>query len=376
LQEMEVFVPSLDVQKEILSIEAKIMEEHNLLLGLQNEVMEYRRELWNNPGSSRKIKSKIELLSGRLSRGLKQQAEESLEVWIETLPFPLASILRTWLATGSNHYGDKVNHLLHFFEALGEFSSTIFLSAFSNNPAFFQPHKEKLVETIKGQNLSFQRATFGTWKIIVEYLGKQTRLLLGDNMNGKALCAELFVDPSLRLPEMFSNTKLAEILSKTNKFRNDWHGHIGYVAPEEYRIRNQELVSILQEFREITGDIWDQVQLVNSQSCKPRTGVFENEISILKGSNGEFLSDTWAMAEYLEIDSLYLVSKNSGRALKLLPLIKLEQPPQTAKAACYFFNRKESDGLRYLVYHLSEKSEKIEPIGDVPETMRLFIEGQ
>jgi hypothetical protein len=175
--------------------------------------------------------------------------------------------------------------------------------------------------------------------------------------------------------KMLGDKKLANILSKTNKMRNDWGGHKGYVSPEESRLRNEQLLGVLQEFREIVSGIWNQTRLVNALYCKPRNGVFENEVAILMGSNGEFLKEKRPMSEYLDVDRLYLASKDSSRALKLLPLIEIGPSPQSAKNACYFFNRVESEGIRYIAYHFSEKSERVQPVGDLSGVMKLFIEG-
>lgn len=342
---------------------------------MQNEIAEYRRELWNNPKSSPQITDKLKLLSGRLSGELKQQVDESFEHWVETLPFPLASILRTWQATESQDYNSKVDLLLHFFEATAEFLSVILISALSVNLDYFEPHKQKLISTTQSQSLSYTRATFGTWKVTVEYLGKQTRQLLSGDKDTRDFCADVFSSPSLELPKMLSNKKLGTVLSKANKMRNDWGGHKGYVSPEESRLRNEQLLGVLQEFREVTSGVWHQTQLVNALYCKPRKGVFENEISILMGSNSEFLKEKREMSEYLDVDRLYLVSKDSSRALKLLPLIEIGPSPQSAKNACYFFNRVENEGVRFIAYHFSDKPERIEPIPDLSGVMKLFIEG-
>lgn len=310
-----------------------------------------------------------------MSGELKQQVDESFEHWVETLPFPLASILRTWQATESQDYNSKVDLLLHFFEATAEFLSVILISALSVNLDYFEPHKQKLISTTQSQSLSYTRATFGTWKVTVEYLGKQTRQLLSGDKDTRDFCADVFSSPSLELPKMLSNKKLGTVLSKANKMRNDWGGHKGYVSPEESRLRNEQLLGVLQEFREVTSGVWHQTQLVNALYCKPRKGVFENEISILMGSNSEFLKEKREMSEYLDVDRLYLVSKDSSRALKLLPLIEIGPSPQSAKNACYFFNRVENEGVRFIAYHFSDKPERIEPIPDLSGVMKLFIEG-
>ena len=67
--------------------------------------------------------------------------------------------------------------------------------------------------------------------------------------------------------------------------------------------------------------------------------MFENEIAILMGSNSEFLKETRPMSTWLDVEQLYLARKDGGRALRLLPLVKVGPSPQSAKNACYFFNR-------------------------------------
>src|SRR5450759_2058854 len=49
------------------------------------------------------------------------------------------------------------------------------------------------------------------------------RLLCGDN-DARALCADIFSDQSLTLPEALSRKELATIISTTNKMRNEWIG--------------------------------------------------------------------------------------------------------------------------------------------------------
>src|SRR5262249_47757413 len=104
LMNLRVLIPELKTQNELLAIEDRIIEEHNTLSGLQIELDEFRRELWANPGSAGAVDKQVTAFSSRLSGSLKQQAIASLEQWFETLPFPLASILRAWQATPSQDF--------------------------------------------------------------------------------------------------------------------------------------------------------------------------------------------------------------------------------------------------------------------------------
>jgi hypothetical protein len=382
LKELRLFVPGLQTQRRMLEIEARMAVEQNALLGLQNELGELRRELWANPRTAASVEQRLSGLSKRLGGGLKEHTAERLDQWFETLPFPLASILRAWQATPSQDFKTKHEHLLHFFEGTAEFVSVILLSAFSSNEALFGPHKQKLADAMQKQNLSFQRATFGTWKLVVEYLGKQTRELLSANgkqpgtaQNDRALCAGIFSDPSLGLPEALSRKELAAILSTTNKMRNDWSGHGGVVGQEEAQLRNERLLAEVQKLREAIADTWVEAQLIHALHCRPRRGVFENEVGVLMGSNNEFLKETRPMAAWLDVERLYISKKDSGRALKLIPLIQVGPSPQSAKNACYFFSRLEREGgARFVSYHFTDKPELTGQFNDATDAIKFLTQ--
>jgi hypothetical protein len=381
LKDLQVFVPELQAQRMMLEIEAHIAAEQNTLLGLQNELGEFRRELWANPRTAASVEQRLSSLSKRLGGGLKEHTAERLDQWFETLPFPLASILRAWQATPSQDFKTKHEHLLHFFEGTAEFVSVILLSAFSSNEVSFGPHKQKLSEAMQKQNLSFQRATFGTWKLVVEYLGKQTRDLLSDInkkpediQNDRGVCGDIFSDPDLIVPAAVSGKDLVSILSTTNKMRNDWSGHGGVVGQEEAQLRNEQLLGEVHKLREAIADMWNDTQLVHALHCRPRRGLFENEVAILMGSNSEFLKETRSMGTWLDVERLYLSTKKSGRALKLLPLVQVGPSPQSAKNACYFFNRMERDGVRFVSYHFIDQPELTGQFDEATETIKFLTQ--
>jgi hypothetical protein len=269
LKALQIFVPSLATQKKILDTAARLAAEQNMLLGLQNDLDAMRRELWNSPDQCEDLDSKVLAFSGRLTAGVAQHVSSTLDQWFETLPFPVASILRAWQATPSQDFKTKYEHLLHFFEGAAEFLSIIYLSAFTSRPELFADHREKLREAWKKQNLSLQRATFGTWKVVVEYLSKQTRALLSSDAEKRALCAEIFADPTQVLPEMLAQTGVAGVLSAANKMRNDWAGHGGVVSQAEARLRIEQLLAELQKLRVVMADGWRQVQLIRCLQCQP-----------------------------------------------------------------------------------------------------------
>jgi hypothetical protein len=99
--------------------------------------------MWKNPREINEISKRLKSFGARVSRKTRTYFANELDHWFETLPFPLASILRAWQATPGDDFKTKHEHLLHFFEAKAEFVSLVFLSAFSSKPSFFDEHKEE-----------------------------------------------------------------------------------------------------------------------------------------------------------------------------------------------------------------------------------------
>lgn len=373
LKKLQILIPDLATQRQMLEIEARLSGEENTLLSLQNDLAELRHELWRNPRSAETVGDRLSEFSTRINGNLEEPASTGLDQWFETIPFPLASILRAWQATPSDDYKTKHEHLLHFFEATAEFISVIFLSAFSESETFFAPHKRKLKETMAKQNFSFQRATFGTWKLVVEYFGKQTRSLLEEK--DREICASIFADETLRLPNLLCSKDIAAVLCITNKMRNDWSGHSGVVGQEEARLRNEQLLGQVEKLRQAMADVWDSAVIVSALHCRPRNGVFENEVAILKGSNSEFLKESREMSTWLDVDSLYIINGNQRSALKLLPFVQVSASPEAAKNACYFFNRTEREGARFVSYHFAGQPELSGQFQETTEAIKSLTEG-
>ena len=373
LQELRLLVPDLPTQNSIMEIEGRVTTANNILLGLQNELAECQRQLWRDGRLTAAIDNKLTAVTARISSDLAQHTVQQLDQWFETLPFPLASILRAWQATSTDDYKTRYEHLLHFFEATAEFFAIIFLSAFISNDALFLQHRDKITESMKKQNVTFERATFGTWKFIIEYFAKQTRQMLSGDEQWLNVARTMFADQSITLPQVLSQKELMDVFATTNKMRNDWTGHGGVVGEEAALLRNEQLLAELQRLRNALADVWRETSLIRALNCRPRRGVFENEISIMNGSNNEFLKQVRGMSTWLDVDHLYLVKEGESGVLKLLPLVKVGPSPQSARNACYFFSRLEKDGARFVSYHFIDRPEFKDASEEATELVRSLI---
>lgn len=59
----------------------------------------------------------------------------------------------------------------------------------------------------------------------------------------------------------------------------------------------------------------------------------------------------------MEHSFLYLKTQDERSALALLPLIKVMPSPRFAENACYFYNRQEGEGVRFVSYHFEKDAD-------------------
>lgn len=370
LNTLGVFVPKLEKQKSILEVGHKILTQKNMLTSLMSELSEYENKLWKDPSQLVNLNSEIDDFAFQTNPGNTVRAEQSLVEWIETLPFPLASILRAWDATSDEDQKLKYEHLLHFFEAFSLFTGLIFLSAFRSNESFFIADKNELVRVLEKNPIS--HATFGTWKSIVEYLSKKIRNDLTKD-EGQQFVAEMFKDPSLNLPRKVSDAGLLEVMTRTNTYRNRWSGHGGVVGNEEAKERNELLIEELSKLRNLMGDLWTETEMLTSVNMTLLDDGFNNEVLLLMGSNSEFKSIKKIMDMPLRKEKLYLHTKGSRQALVLAPLIKMEASPSSAKNACYFYNRISGEHeASFVSYHYVGEPEIVDSLDETIDFINTF----
>ena len=93
-------------------------------------------------------------------------------------------------------------------------------------------------------------------------------------------------------------------LAATKKMRMTGSGHGGVEAKKKLDCGTSKLLTEVQKFREAMADTWSEVQLIDALHCRPRRGVFDNEVAILMGSNSEFLKETRPMSTWLDVERL------------------------------------------------------------------------
>lgn len=370
LDDFPVFMPADEAA--ILRFQDKIASERILLTSLQNQLAEIEFDLWAALRIDSQLAARLDQVSSRLEG---RDDDNGLPHWIESLPFPLASILRVWQQTNPRtHQKDRYEHLLQFFEATTEFIGIIFLSAFARDPEAFECLRTKIDATLREMNLSLSRSTIGAWRVVVDILGSEIRKGLDGNKT--AQIGELFSDKSNELPRALSNAALGQIFSEANRMRNDWTGHGGAVPPALADQRHMQALELLEKLRIHFSSVWKNVRLVQPVVGRDMETYHENDVRLLVGSNNSFVTETVITGSSLSTTRLYLVSGDETQALKLEPLVRMAASPADEMNACYFFNRFEGASARFVTYHFSTIGEVNQPVGTLSASVAPFFVGQ
>lgn len=328
------YLPSREVQ-------GKVMKARSKILALRAELDEIDSSLRSQP-------THVEKLAQRVS---KVNHEDTLENWLESLPFPLATIL--WRYRAFNETSKERNEiLLHFFEALAEFWATIYLSAAKSDSAFWADHAEGLDAVIKKANLSFEMATFGLWKCVIEFLRKKFEELMKTDRDR---CSQMFATSSRDVLEMLFDKRLVTTLQTANSVRNG-KAHGGVLGQSGIREAHSQLLDLVQNCRSIMGGVWERYELVQPCECRFVGGLFNYKVRIITGTRTPFVMEDRKTVGGMEDRDLHLLDPEGDRALRLLPFVRVMPSPKTEANACYFYNKRVAPNQHFVSYHFEADS--------------------
>jgi hypothetical protein len=293
-------------------------------------------------------------------------------VWLETLPFPLATVL--WLYVTQRAPKDRVDTLLHFFEAYAEFWATTLLSVFLRDASRRAERKARLQTVLTDQKQSLEMASFGTWLTLVELLAKEGRELRGTSDGTMWLKKEAALGDERFLDVLLSKDAL-RILRAVGSLRNSWKGHGGIVTDEVADGRLSIVTGHLADLRSILGERWNGYLLYRTGAFEFRDGIYVAQAERVMGTRAPFTVDTVELTGPAETGRLHLVGADSRDAMPLLPFIKVMPSPRTAMNACYFYNRKTKDGVRFVSYHFAEDSDVTDRFDDTAREVESMTRG-
>lgn len=355
IPQIYIYLPDHTTQLTTLDAETKVVNLISELTALQERI-------WSQPRRLKQVLQDIE----RVNR------EERFSDWLDTLPFPLASILWTYSTIGNGHEM-RYRLLLHFFEALAEFLATVLLSAFANNTAVFQSKLPQLQSVLAKSKTPIDKSTFGTWVRIAENLAKEGRIMLNGTEESRNNCQAMFRTADQEILAMLFSSEIISLLQQTNEYRNEWVGHGGMVTDHISSERHTILANDLSKLRSIFSTNWQNYALIQAGSNRFISGIYHYHVKSIMGCRTPFDGEEIRIDAPMENDQLYLLAKGERIPLKLLPLVKIMPLPKTEQSVCYFYNRMHPGGIQFISYYFAEDAPVIDAFEDTANILNILL---
>lgn len=350
--ELLVPVPDLGVQLALASVDER-------LSSFQAELSTQRASIWSAPESADDVVSKI---AGAF--------DDSLTAWLDELPYPIASAL--WTAETAASAGEQQRAYIHAWEAIVTFHATVLLSASRSHPGSSSAIEASIRQTLHEQHLGIEKASFGTWVVIVEKTSKNLRSALENgDADDVARVRRAFGDLRRTGIERLVSKDVVKKFNELNLKRNRWLGHTGFTSEQEWKAQVDSLVSDLRELRGLLGNVWCQLLLVRPGSAKRRRDGLVQTAEVAVGTRTPFAAREFAVGEHMFDGELYLVRDGSQSPLRLGHFVQLREAPSSAQFTTYFYNRTEGSSVRMVSYQYGPESE----LRDDVESLRVDFGG-
>jgi hypothetical protein len=352
LEDAPLFIPNYQEQISLIEVNNKI---ENLLL----EISEYQNQLWKRPNQTQEINKSIVLY----------EKDNSIEKWLDNLPFPISSILWKYLATSDNK--SKVEYLLHFFEAFSEFLSMLLLSAFNQDQQFYKSESHRWINNDGQYEDWIKKATFGGWNNLTANLLKAIRTLIND-ADKKDIILNLLGKPSSEFLNLITSKGIIPVLENVREYRNDWKGHGGISSEQDNINRLTLLEHELNSLRQVIKGAFDDCRLISATTGNYKNGVFNFKAKELVGNKTPFNEIEVISLKPLDENKLYFVHQNHNEPIELLPFIKFNQESK----ACYFYNSIQTTNIRWVSFHFEQNSELMEVVDERFEEVLSILKQQ
>ena len=333
IKKIEIPVPSLETQRKILNV-------YDELNQIELEASRLKNLLRETPASYAQVTEAIKEINDR---------GDKFERWIESLPYPLATILKRYAASDDDQHRQET--LFFFFEAYSIFAAAILSAAF--RAPFF---RDAVVPDVELEY--FKKSSFGSWVMLDVALAKEIRTRVG-NREQTYSTRSAFHTEDASLVNLLCEEETYSILQSASNYRNSWKGHSGITNDARYSDHVRTLHGYLLKLRERSKNLYDKIRLVRPIRLKRAHGEFINTVESLTGSNPIFNKDE-IVGDALDEDKLYIHVVDTNDAFELPPFFLLKNSPAEVKNACYFYSRLEGANSRYVSYHFEGAPESTE----------------
>jgi hypothetical protein len=301
----------------------------------------------------------------------------TLDEWAQTLPYPMASALATVL---SDRHPDPQQYR-HFWEATTIFVVSYLLGALQQDGSLWDAEVPVLIHTVMGTRTSFERATFGTWKVVLDRLSKLFREGLNSaDADERARYSQLLGNPPRDLITRILDAEVGRLVSEAIVMRNKMEAHGGTMSTRQRSQYRRTWETLTGGLRDAIGPGFSEFILVRPGQMDYDGEKFLNYAKVLLGTMTPFKSLAATTVRPLSNrpfpDYLYLVSP-SGDYARLAPFVRIGSgyhgtETDDADITCYFYSRREggkkTNELRFIPYQLAREDYIIR---EYPEVLSL-----
>jgi hypothetical protein len=330
-------VPSMTVQAEAVRTDAH-------LASMQATVARLRGELWRRPEDAPRALSQLEMAA----------RADPVRRWLETLPYPLASVLQRY--TALREPVERLTGLLHFYEAMAEFGCAVLLSILRADRELLVLTRPEIANAAgRGRDL-FDRADFGLWINLGSTLAKAIRRLSGQAEQRRRL--EEAAGPATELMARLAARELWPVLDQARVIRNA-RAHGGVLSPVQVETWLGTLEVLLSDAEQALGSGFDDVDLARADQ-----GRFVACLHVypraqrLRGPGDVFEEFEVRTRTPLESGHLVFVGRDApiSTVLVLVPLVRVGAGSGARRNACYFFESRTQGGkFSYVSYHFEDE---------------------
>ena len=134
-----------------ISVQVQTVRSAAQLASMEATVARLRDQLWRRPQDAAAVLAQLEASA----------KADPVRRWLDTLPYPLASVLQRFSALRDPK--ERLEALLHFYEATAQFGCAVLLSILRADPDLLAFARPEIARVVGRRADLFDRAEFGLW---------------------------------------------------------------------------------------------------------------------------------------------------------------------------------------------------------------------
>jgi hypothetical protein len=245
----------------------------------------------------------------------------------------------------------------HVTEAIVRFVTIVLLSGLSTDDHLYAAARPAWQGTTLPSQV-MKRPTLGTWITLLAGVSKGLRQV---RSNEDALLRSFALDDP-RPIDLLASRDLGRLLQQALQHRNEWHGHSAAVGHAERRRQAEELEKLLWGFAKQCERAFERWVVAKVGMGRREDDGYLVDLELGRGSSPLFRHKQATLSQPPPSGGTYMWQEGAADLLELVPLVRVDSSADTSEHSCYFFDRIDPDGVRWVSFHNEAKPELREAV--------------